>query len=78
MCSPPKHNFWLLIIDNCYNHRNDHVFDATGPQLFTKTYYKYPNLLNILPLELYNPNINDKEAFEAKNIYAKHLLSTVW
>jgi len=78
MISPPKHNFWLLIIDNCYEHRNDHVFAATGPQLFTDTYYKYPNLLNVLPLELYNPNINDEDAFNSTNIIAKHLLTTDW
>lgn len=78
LISPKEHNFWLLIIDECYNHRNDHVFDATGPQLYTKTYYKYKDLINVLPIDLYNPDINDKDAFEAKNIYTKHLLSSVW
>jgi inositol phosphorylceramide mannosyltransferase catalytic subunit len=78
MCSPPKHNFWLLIIDNCYKTRNEHVFQATGPQLYTQTYYKYPNLVNILPLELYNPDIVDKDAFNSDKLIAKHLLSTDW
>jgi len=78
LCSPPQHNFWLLIIDNCYNHKDDHVFNATGPQLFTQTYYKYPDLVNVLPYEIYNPHISDKDAFNNDSIYAKHLLSTVW
>ena len=78
ICSPPQHNFWLLIIDECYNHRNDHVFNATGPQLYTKMYYKYPDLINVLPLELYNPDIEDNEGFNRKDIYAKHLLSVSW
>ena len=78
MISPPKNNFWLLIIDNCYEHRNDHVFSATGPQLFTQTYFKYPDLVNILPYEIYNPHIDDETAFNATHIYAKHLLSTDW
>jgi hypothetical protein len=78
MISPPKNIFWLMIIDNCYEHRNDHVFNATGPQLFSKTYKTNPELINILPVDKYNPHIADKEAFNSPNIYAKHLLSTVW
>jgi len=76
--TPPKHNFWLLIIDNCYEHKDEHVFSATGPQLFTQTYNNNKELVNILPVELYNPHINDNEAFNKKDIYAKHLLSTAW
>jgi mannosyltransferase OCH1-like enzyme len=78
MITPPQHNFWLLIIDNCYKHKDDHVFHATGPQLYTKTYNKYPNLVNILPMDLWNPHIGEKEAFNNKNLIAKHLLSTSW
>jgi mannosyltransferase OCH1-like enzyme len=76
--SPPKHNFWLLIIDNCYQHKDEHVFYATGPQLYTQTYNSNKELVNILPVDLYNPHINDNEAFNKKDIYAKHLLSTAW
>ena len=78
MISPPKNIFWLIIIDNCYQHRFDHVFSATGPQLFTQTYLANPELINILPADKYNPHISDNEAFNASHIYAKHLLSTVW
>ena len=75
--SPPQNNFLLLIIDNCYEHRYENVFTATGPQLFTQTYYKYKELVNILPYNLYNPHINDNN-FNSPNLYAKHLLSTQW
>ena len=78
LCSPPKHNFWLLIIDECYKHKDDHVFNATGPQLYTQMYYKYPELVNVLPIDLYNPDINDEEGFNRDDIYAKHLLSVSW
>jgi len=78
IATPPKHNFWLLIIDNCYEHKDDHVFIATGPQLFTQTYYKFPDLVNILPLDKYNPDIKDEDAFNRTDLYAKHLLSTDW
>lgn len=78
LCSPPKHNFWLLIIDECYKHKDEHVFNASGPQLYTQTYYKYPELIYILPVNEYNPSIDDKEAFNRTDIYAKHLLSTSW
>jgi len=78
MCSPPKHQFWLLIIDNCYSKKDTHVFTATGPLLYTEVYYKYPELVNILPLDLYNPDITDNEAFNSTTIYAKHLLSSAW
>jgi mannosyltransferase OCH1-like enzyme len=78
LCTPPKHNFWLLIIDECYKHKDEHVFNASGPQLYTQIYFKYPNLVNILPVDEYNPSVDDKIAFKRTDIYAKHLLSTSW
>ena len=78
LCSPEKHNFWLLIIDECYKHKDEHVFNATGPQLYTQMYYKFPDLVNVLPLDLYNPDIKDDEGFNRTDIYAKHLLSVTW
>lgn len=78
LCSPPKHNFWLLILDECYKHKDEHVFNATGPQLYSQIYFKYPELVHILPIDLYNPDISDKESFNNDKIYAKHLLSTHW
>jgi mannosyltransferase OCH1-like enzyme len=75
--SPPQNIFLLLIIDNCYNTINEGVFSATGPTLFSETYLKYPELLNILPYEKYNPHIGEA-SFNSPDIYAKHLLTTAW
>jgi mannosyltransferase OCH1-like enzyme len=60
LCSPPKHNFWLLIIDECYSHKDEHVFNATGPQLYTKTYFKYPS-------------VSDADAFNRTDIYMQNI-----
>jgi len=78
MMSPPKANFWLLCIDECYNRVDYNVFSATGPQLLTPMYFKYPDLVNVLPWQLYNPDIYDESTYDPKKIYAKHLISTVW
>lgn len=78
MISPPKHNFWLVVIDECYNRTQWNVFSATGPQLLTPMYFKFPNLVNVLPHELYNPNVYDDSSYDPEKIYAKHLLTTVW
>lgn len=78
MFSPPKHNFWLLVIDEAFNRTEWNVFSATGPQLLTPMYFKFPNLVNILPSNLYNPNVYDDTTYDQNKIYAKHLLTTVW
>lgn len=78
MISPPKHNWWLILIDECYNRRDWNVFSATGPQLLTPMYHKYPELVNILPYEIYNPNIYEPENIDETKIYCKHLISTSW
>jgi mannosyltransferase OCH1-like enzyme len=75
--SPPQNIFLLLIIDNCYDRINDHVFYATGPTLMSDTYSKYPELVNILPYKIYNPHIGEED-FNSPDIYAKHLLTTAW
>jgi hypothetical protein len=77
LISPPKHNFWLLIIDECFLNKDKHVFEATGPQLYTNIYYKFPSLVNILPSILYNPHIGTDD-FTSEKLYAKHLLTTMW
>jgi len=78
MMSPPKAKFWLVCIEECYNRTTWNVFSATGPQLLTPLYFKYPDLVHVLPYELYNPNVYDDNSYDPKKIYAKHLLSTVW
>jgi mannosyltransferase OCH1-like enzyme len=79
LISPPKHNFWLLVIDEAFNRKNMHVWAATGPQLFSFLYYNHPDMLNILPYELYNPNVlNDDYKKNEDKLIAKHLLSVQW
>lgn len=79
IASPPRHNFWLLIMDSAYKNKDiKNVFESTGPGLYTDVYFKNPNMVNILPIDLYNPDINDQEAFGSDTIITKHLLSTMW
>jgi mannosyltransferase OCH1-like enzyme len=78
MFSPPKNIFWLYILDECYNRREWNVFSATGPQLLTFVLAEHPELVNVLPLELYNPNTYDDNSYDQNKIYCKHLLTTVW
>lgn len=78
MISPPKNNWWLVLMDECYNRTTQNVFSATGPQLLTPVYFKYPGLVNILPWKIYNPNIYEPETIDEKLIYCKHLISTSW
>lgn len=80
MISPPRNVFWLHVIDQCYNRSgNDwNVFSATGPRLLSLVYEEHHELVNILPFELYNPNIYDDSSYDSNTIYCKHLLTTVW
>jgi len=78
MMSPPKHPWWLLVIDEAYNRKTWNVFSATGPQLLTPMYNKYPKLVNILSSELYNPNVYEPNKIDETKIYSKHLLTTTW
>jgi mannosyltransferase OCH1-like enzyme len=55
MASPKGNNFWLLVIDECYKHKDTYVLLSTGPQLITKIYHLYPELVSILPENKYNP-----------------------
>ena len=78
MISPPKANFWLLCIDECYKTKNEYVFHATGPKLLTFIYFKYPELVNVLPLDIYNPSILDESSYDPEILYAKHLCTEVY
>ena len=79
LASPPRHNFWLLIMDEAYKNKDKpHVFNATGPRLYSDVYFKHPKLVNVLPMDIYNPHIADKDAFNSTTIVTKHLLSSVW
>jgi mannosyltransferase OCH1-like enzyme len=79
LISPPKHNFWLILLDEAINRKDvEVVFNATGPALYSDLYHKYPDMFNLLDMNLYNPDKTKPELFNAPNVIAKHLLSNVW
>ena len=55
MASPKGNNFWLLVLDECYKHRDTYVLLSTGPQLITRIYHRYPELVSVLPHDKFNP-----------------------
>ena len=75
MASPIKNNFWLLVIDECYNHRDTYVLLSTGPQLITKIYHTNRDLVYVLPFTIYNPPPWD---IKHDIIKAKHYNTSVW
>ena len=77
ICSPPLQNFWLLLIEEATNKKNSLVFFATGPALYTSMYHKYPKMINILPMNLYNPAKESPE-FNSPDVITKHYASNVW
>jgi mannosyltransferase OCH1-like enzyme len=80
MMSPPKQPFWLVLIEEAFKRTSWNVFSATGPQLLTPMYMKHKDMVHVLPFELYNPDVyqDNKDIKNTKNVYAKHLLTTVW
>jgi hypothetical protein len=78
MISPPNKKFWLYVVDEAYDRKDINVFSATGPKLLTTIYFKYPDLVNVLSLDLYNPDVYDETSYDQNKIYSKHLLTTVW
>lgn len=75
MGSPPKHNFWLLIIDRCYRYRDKYTLLSTGPQLISEVYKENPQLVHVLSDKLFNP----APWFEENpDIYLKHYNTVMW
>jgi hypothetical protein len=77
LCSPPLQNFWLLLVEEAINNKDQLVFFATGPALYTNLYNKHKNLINILPMNLYNPAKESPE-FNSPDVITKHYASNVW
>ena len=75
MASPPKHNFWLLIIDRCYQYRDKYTLLATGPQLISEIYRENSQIVHVLPDILFNPA---PWFAENKDIYTKHFNTVMW
>jgi len=75
MASPPKHNFWFLIIDRCYRYVDKYTLLSTGPQLISQVYKENIEMVHILPFNLFNPPPWQSENV---NIYAKHFNTVMW
>jgi mannosyltransferase OCH1-like enzyme len=75
MSSPPKNNFWLLVLDECYKHRDTYVLLSTGPQLLTRIYQFYPDLVHVLPSKNFNPF--DWEP-KTDDLFARHYNTYAW
>lgn len=75
MSSPKNNNYWLLVIDECYKHRDTYVLLSTGPQLFSKIYSQYPTLVHVLPYPVFNPPPWDAHSEKVKS---KHYNTVMW
>jgi len=75
IASPPNNNFWLLVIDECYKHKDTYVLLSTGPQLISKLYARFPELVNILPYDKFNPNSSDDDNDQMKT---RHYNTVMW
>jgi mannosyltransferase OCH1-like enzyme len=75
MSSPKNSNYWLLVIDECYKHRDTYVLLSTGPQLISKIYKEYPQLVHVLPYPIFNPPPWDAHSEAVK---CKHYNTVMW
>jgi len=75
MASPPKNNFWLLLIDDAYKYQNEYVLLSTGPQLLSKIYAKFPDLVHVLPCYMFNPYPEEENSGLVKT---QHHFTFMW
>jgi len=77
MISPKEHPFWIKVIEKAINRAGlgVRVLEATGPVLVSDTYAENTDDVNVLPIELYNP---DKRAPENEKHIARHYGTAVW
>jgi hypothetical protein len=73
--SKKNNNYWLLVIDECYKHRDTYVLLSTGPQLISKIYKGYPQLVHVLPYPIFNPPPWDAHS---DNVKCKHYNTVMW
>lgn len=77
MASSIKHPFWKTVFSQLLiNKKKNKILDIAGPRLLDDSYIK--EYVNILPYQLFNPRLEDKEVFNSNNIYTKHYLTNVW
>ncbi len=77
MASPPNKQFWMDVVNNSKGKESLEVLKATGPTLLSDTYFQNTDLVNILPVDLYNPQ-KDTEAFDKEDVVARHFGTISW
>ena len=77
MISPKEHPFWMNVIEKATKRsgKDVSVIVATGPVLISDTYEEHKNDVNVLPIDLYNP---DKDAPENEKYITRHYGTAVW
>ncbi len=77
MISPKKHPFWMKVIEKATSRAGPGVtvLEATGPVLVSDTYEENKDDVNVLPIDLYNP---DKHAPENEKYITRHYGTAVW
>ena len=74
-----NNKFWKYVIREAINRKDSYsILYSTGPKLLSDIYYKNKNMVNVLPEKLYNPNKNNDEDYNNKDIYCKHLFTCSW
>jgi len=77
MVSPKEDPFWIKVIEKATTRAGPgvRVLEATGPVLVYDTYEENKDDVNVLPIDLYNP---DKQAPENEKYIARHYGTAVW
>jgi mannosyltransferase OCH1-like enzyme len=79
MCSPPKHPFWLVVLEEAVKRRHINlVLYATGPQLIDTVVSKKPDYVNILPYKHFNPHKMTEEFHNTDELYTRHHGTEMW
>jgi len=79
MISPAKHPFWLKVIEKAkerFDTTNDVLYE-TGPVLITDTYNENKNMVNVLPVDKWNPHKNGP-VFMGVDLITRHHGTITW
>lgn len=83
MCSPANQDFWLKVISKSKERidKNDnihHVLYISGPQLISEAYNENKNIINVLPINEFNPDKNSPEFNDHDKLFTKHICTATW
>jgi inositol phosphorylceramide mannosyltransferase catalytic subunit len=78
IASPPGNPYWLFVMDSAYDSSDRDVLAATGPVLLSNVYFNHKDMVNILPVNRFNPDNRDANEFNRTDIVTKHLSTTTW